>query len=114
MTLNCIWWWGFNSADLEGLELQLITITPRFTLTQSGVPVRVLSISQVDLKKLLFISDTTMSRKKKKKKLNKLKLINYAHIDEYKVDFKCPDVNFSFYTSKYFFRQFLTIIFYID
>ena len=36
MILNCIWWWGSCSADLESVEYPLIAITPNFTLTRSS------------------------------------------------------------------------------
>ena len=34
MTLNCIWWLGYSSEDLENVEYAFITITPRSTLTR--------------------------------------------------------------------------------
>ena len=36
MTLNCIWWCGSISVDLEHVEYLFTAITPRFTLTWSG------------------------------------------------------------------------------
>ena len=36
MTLNCIWWWGSTSGNLESVKYPFITITSRFTLTQSS------------------------------------------------------------------------------
>ena len=36
MTLNCIWWWGSSSGDLESVEYPFIVITPISTLIQNG------------------------------------------------------------------------------
>ena len=32
ITLNCIWWWGSNSGNVEKFENSLIVITPKSTL----------------------------------------------------------------------------------
>ena len=32
MTLNCIWWWGYRSGDLEGIDYSFIAVTFRFHL----------------------------------------------------------------------------------
>ena len=45
MTLNCVWWWGSSSRDLESVEYPFIAITPRSIVTQS---VRILSVGQMD------------------------------------------------------------------
>ena len=37
LTLNYIWWWGSSSGDLENMEYLFSPITPRSTLTQSGL-----------------------------------------------------------------------------
>ena len=36
MTLNSIWWRGCSAEALENVKYPFITITPRFTCTQSG------------------------------------------------------------------------------
>ena len=36
MTLNCIWWWGSSSWDLESVEYPIIAIIPMSTQSQSG------------------------------------------------------------------------------
>ena len=33
MRLNCIWWWGSSSRDLESVEYPFTVITPRSSLT---------------------------------------------------------------------------------
>ena len=37
-----------SSEDLRSMEYSFIAIAPRFTLTQSGISVRVPSLSQID------------------------------------------------------------------
>ena len=36
MTLNCIWWWGYSSSDLECVDYPFIAIIPRFTQDHGG------------------------------------------------------------------------------
>ena len=36
VTLNWIWWWGFDSVDLRNMEHLIIVITPRRSLSRRG------------------------------------------------------------------------------
>ena len=46
MTLNCIWWWGSSPETLENIEYLVNPLTPRYPLTRTVVPVRVVSKGQ--------------------------------------------------------------------
>ena len=43
ITLNCIWWCGSSSGNLESVDSSFIVITPRFTLSWSGSRHRLVS-----------------------------------------------------------------------
>ena len=58
MTLNCNWWYGSNSGDRGSVEYFFVAITPRSTLTQVVIPVKVPSMCQIDLFKIICIRNT--------------------------------------------------------
>ena len=49
MTLNWIWWWGSTPGPFQNVKYFIISITPRSTLTRVAVPIKVLSVGQIEI-----------------------------------------------------------------
>ena len=58
-----LWWWGFNSEELECVEYLFITITPKFSLTWCSSTCYVPSMGQINLFKLLVFYRIVCTKK---------------------------------------------------
>ena len=54
MTLSCIWWWG-SSSDLGNVEYPLLSLLQGSLWPEMEVPVRVPSMNQIHLFKIISI-----------------------------------------------------------
>ena len=62
--VNCLWWWGSSSGDVEIVEYAFITITPMSTLTQSVGTCQVPFMGQTVLLENYFLLDRGVCRNK--------------------------------------------------